>query len=59
MLYEEMNEDETQFEVFFFSGDGTQEMFDHYYAEMPWFAVPWKDPKIKMVAKEFKVKGLP
>jgi hypothetical protein len=26
---------------------------------MPWPAVPWKDPRIKIVAKEFKVKGLP
>lgn len=26
---------------------------------MPWPALPWKDPKIKQVAKEFKVKGLP
>jgi len=34
-------------------------MFDHYYAEMPWYSVPWKDQRIKVVAKEFKVKGLP
>lgn len=26
---------------------------------MPWPALPWKDPRIKTVAKEFKVKGLP
>ena len=59
MLYQESNEDECKFEVVFFSGDGTQEMFDHYYEEMPWFAIPWKDARIKVVAKEFKVKGLP
>lgn len=58
-LYEEMNEDEKQFEVIFFSGDGNQNHYDEYYAEMPWPALLWKDPQIKIVAKEFKVKGLP
>jgi nucleoredoxin len=58
-LYEEMNEDEHQFEVVFFSGDQTQDSFDHYYAEMPWLAMPWKDARLKPIAKQFKVKGLP
>jgi nucleoredoxin len=39
-LYEELNEDENTFEVIFFSGDKTQELFDEYFAEMPWFALP-------------------
>ena len=26
---------------------------------MPWPAMPWKDDRLKVVAKEFKVKGLP
>jgi nucleoredoxin len=54
-----MNEDEKRFEVVFFSGDGSKENFDKYYEEMPWPAIPWKDRRIKVVAKEFKVKGLP
>lgn len=58
-LYEEMNEDSHEFEVVFFSGDQTQASFDSYYAEMPWLAMPWKDARLKPVAKEFKVKGLP
>jgi len=58
-LYEEFNEDEKQFEVIFFSGDSNENHYDEYYAEMPWPALPWKDPRIKIVAKEFKVKGLP
>lgn len=58
-LYEEENEDEKKFEVVFFSGDGKEDHYKEYYAEMPWPALPWKDPKIKQVAKEFKVKGLP
>ncbi len=43
----------------FFSGDSNHDHFNEYYAEMPWPAVPWKDARIKSVAKEFKVKGLP
>lgn len=58
-LYEEMNEDEKKFEVIFFSGDGKLPAYEEYYAEMPWPAVPWKDPRIKAVAKEFGVRGLP
>lgn len=58
-LYEEMNEDEKTFEVIFFSGDGKQPAYEEYYAEMPWHAVPWKDPRIKAVAKEYGVRGLP
>ena len=58
-LYKEMNEDEKRFEVVFFSGDSSQHQFDEYYEEMPWPAMPWKDPRLKVVAKEFKVKGLP
>jgi len=26
---------------------------------MPWTALPWKDARIKAIAKEFRVKGLP
>ena len=58
-LYEESNEDSKRIEVIFFSGDGKIEAFNEYYAEMPWPAIPWKDARIKAVAKEFKVKGLP
>lgn len=58
-LYQELNEDEKQFEVVFFSGDSNNDHYVEYYAEMPWPAMPWKDPRIKSVAKEFKVKGLP
>jgi nucleoredoxin len=45
--------------VIFFSGDKHQPHFDEYYEEMPWPALPWNDPRIKIVAKEFRVKGLP
>ncbi len=26
---------------------------------MPWISVPWRDQRVKDVAKEFKVKGVP
>ena len=48
MLYEEMNTDKEQaFEVIFCSGDNAKDKFDNYFAEMPWYAIPWKDPRIK------------
>ena len=56
-IYEE--QEEKQFEVVFFSGDSTETHYNEYYSEMPWPALPWKDARIKTVAKEFKVKGLP
>lgn len=59
-LYEEINEDEPVLEVIFFSGDKTEEEFDKYFAEMPWYALPREDKKIMMDnAKKFKVKGVP
>ena len=59
MIYEECNEDSKQFEVIFCSGDGKEELFIEYFKEMLWVALPWRDPRIKAIAKEFKVKGLP
>ena len=59
MLYEEVNEHGKQIEVIFCSGDGKKEQYDEYFEEMPWPAFPHNDPRIKQVAKEFRVKGLP
>lgn len=58
-LYNELNADEKQFEVVFFSGDKTQEEFDKYYAEQPWLALPRGDKRLGPVAKKFEVKGVP
>jgi thiol-disulfide isomerase/thioredoxin len=60
-LYEEINEDEKQLEVVFFSGDKTDEQFEEYFAEMPWLALPRSQQKLmRDNAKEhFKVSGVP
>ena len=58
-LYKEMNESSTAFEVVFISGDPTLQEFQEYLSEMPWPAVPHKDPRIKDIAKTFKVRGVP
>lgn len=58
-LYETLNEDGKKFEVVFFSGDKQEESFKSYYAEMPWPAIPHKDPRMKKIAKHFNVRGLP
>ena len=58
-LYHEMNESEKQFEVVFCSGDSTIENYEEYLSEMPWLALPHKDPRLKNIGKTFKVKGVP
>ena len=59
-LYEELNEDQKTIEVIFFSGDKTEELFDEYYSEMPWLALPRERKDLMMQnAKKFKVKGVP
>ena len=58
-LYNEVNENEKQIEVVFFSGDQDQNVYNEYYGEMPWLALPFKDPRMKAAAKHFGVRGLP
>ena len=58
-LYHEMNQLNVLFEVVFISGDKTLEEFEEYFAEMPWPAMPFRDKRIKNVAKTFNVKGVP
>jgi nucleoredoxin len=58
-LYRELNETEKTFEVIFFSGDKNDELYNEYYAEMPWLALPRGDARIASVAKKFDVRGVP
>ena len=50
-LYREMNETEKTFEVVFFSGDKKEEVFQDYFADMPWPALPFKDSRLKKACK--------
>ena len=54
-----MTEDAKHFEVIFMSCDQKQTAFDLYFSEMPWLALPFKDPRIQLIAQEIGVKGVP
>ena len=43
----------------FCSGDSSLEDYTEYLSEMPWLALPHKDPRLKSIGKTFKVKGVP
>ena len=58
-LYKMTNEDEHQFEVVFLSGDKTIDLYNEYYEEMPWLAMPHKDPRFKKLCKHFGARGIP
>ena len=58
-LYNEHNENGKVIEVVFFSGDQDQSQYNEYFGEMPWLALPYKDPRMKPAAKHFTVRGLP
>ena len=59
-LYKEMNSSSPGcLECIFFSGDKTQELFDKYYGEQPWAAVPRGDDRVKTIAQKFNVRGVP
>ena len=58
-LYHECNESEKTFEVVFFSGDATKDLYTSYVPDHPWLVMPYQDARIKAAAVEFKVKGMP
>lgn len=58
-LYETVNEESKTFEVVFFSGDKQEEAFKSYFGDMSWPAIPHKDPRLKKIVKQFKIRGLP
>ena len=58
-LYNEINESQKQIEIVFFSGDQDQNLYNEYFGEQPWLALPFKDPRMKAAAKHFGVRGVP
>ena len=58
-LYNEHNENDKVIEVVFLSGDQDQNLYNEYFGEMPWLALPFKDARMKPAAKQFNVRGLP
>lgn len=57
-LYNELAADKT-LEVIFCSGDKDEAVYNEYYGEMPWLALPFKDPRMATLAKKFDVRGVP
>ena len=45
------------FEIIFVSSDRTQEAFDDYFKDMPWFAIPFGKDKGKEISAKFSVQG--
>ena len=52
-LYNEINANEKVIEVVFFSGDIDQNVYNEYFSEMPWLALPYKDARMKPAARNF------
>ena len=50
-LYREVNEDQKKLEVIGVITDRNEELYNEYYEEMPWPAIPIKDKRIKAIAK--------
>ena len=62
-LFNEVNKEtengKREFEVVFVSGDKTDDEYNEYYGEMPWYALPRGDARLGGLAKKFEVKGVP
>eukprot|EP00347_Sterkiella_histriomuscorum_P002891 403366395 len=53
------NSNEKPFEVIFVSGDQDLETYEEYYGEMPWLALPFKDPRIRSLSQHYQVRSVP
>jgi nucleoredoxin len=47
------------FEIIFASSDKDKNQFDEYFAEMPWLALPFQDPRKEALSTRFGVEGIP
>ncbi|KAF8028453.1 hypothetical protein BT93_E1154 [Corymbia citriodora subsp. variegata] len=57
--YEKIKATDNAFEVIFISSDKNQTTFNHYFAQMPWLALPLGDERKKFLSHKFKVKEIP
>lgn len=59
-LYSELEESgNNEIGVIFCSGDKDEAVYNDYYGEMPWHALPFKDARMATLAKKFDVRGVP
>ena len=45
------------FQIIFVSSDRDEESMKEYMADMPWLAIPFGDPRKKVLSRLFKVEG--
>lgn len=57
--YEAITAAGKNFEIIFCSGDHDENSFKEYLNEMPWKALPFKDPREKELSTLFEVSGIP
>jgi nucleoredoxin len=59
-VYEEIKEENDDFEIIFVSSDKEEDSFIKYYSEMPWLALPYakRDLKVELCGK-FGVQTIP
>ena len=59
-FYSEVNIDSKQCEVLFVSLDRTEDEFKHYYATMPWLAVPYSQgARAQELRARYRIIGIP
>lgn len=59
-LYNEMKEDQIQFEIIYNSWDKTEDEYNEYIKEMPWYSIPFKDENIrKTINSKYRVTAIP
>ena len=59
--YKELKKKGKAFEIVFVSADRSEEEMKRYMEEvgMPWLAVPFSSPKVKELARRYRVAGIP
>lgn len=57
--YDEVNMLGKVFEIIYVSRDKDKEDFEQYIEMMPWYSIPYDDPRILEFKKNYKIKGIP
>ncbi|XP_021346337.1 nucleoredoxin-like [Mizuhopecten yessoensis] len=57
--YKELKDAGKPFEIVFVSSDKSEEQYHEYLSEMPWLALPYKDPRCKSFSNKFDISGIP
>ncbi len=58
-LYKKWNANGKQIEIIFVTSDRDEKSFNEYFATMPWLAIPFGDPSIKVWKTKCEVSGIP